>query len=183
MAFVLHNSGATCWVSFVQSPVPTEEEVPWLHPVSAIWEELSCSLSNLAEFKESDKECDLWMLHRFFSWLPVYLNLVVTLQSQALNYELLIADLTGDVSSKGLKASSVFFLSFHLPVTTWNLSLLQWIHSICLRSHFQPVHLVFVICTLKDVLMLWFHQHVLMDLCYSKLFLFLFPVICFRNPK
>ena len=98
------------------------------------------------------------MLHRFFSWLPVYLNFVVTLQSQALDYELLIADLTGGVSSKGLKASSVFFLSFHLPVTIWNLSLLHWIHSICLRSHFQPVHLVFVICTLKDVLMLLLFQ-------------------------
>lgn len=99
MAFVLHDSGATCRVSLVQGPAPTVEDDPGLHPVSAIWEELSCSVSHLAKFKESDKECGLWMLHRFFGWLPVYLNLVVTLQSQAFNYELLMADLTGDISA------------------------------------------------------------------------------------
>lgn len=99
MAFVLHNSGTTCWVSLVQSPAPAEEEVPWLYPVSAIHRKnsvLSLIWLNLMKVTRSVASgCCIDS-----SWLPVYLNLVVTLQSQALNYRTAMADLTDDISSK-----------------------------------------------------------------------------------
>lgn len=84
----------------MKSPAPTVEEVPWFYPVSAIWEELFGSFFYLAKSKESDKECGLWELQSFFRWLPVYVNLGVTLQSQAFNYSWLMADLTNNISSK-----------------------------------------------------------------------------------
>ena len=95
-------------------PSPYSRERSWASPCFCNLRKTLFSLSHLAKFKESDKECGLWMLHRFFSWLPVYLNLLVTLQSQAFNYELLMAYLTGDISSNLWR----LLISFLLVITS-----------------------------------------------------------------